>query len=200
MLPDTVVGKQCFVFINARREPLGEVINEIEQGPFTVLIQPANLGIAAKTIHLVLGHGVGKIAVDTAWPVVGRVHPCPRDGLVAVHKVFTLAKGIKKDRHGTHIETVGTDPQKMVQDACNFVEHDPDVLSANRNLHAHELLDGHNISMLVAHHGDIVEPVHVGHGLQKGLGLSKFFRAPMKQPNVRIGALHHLTIELEHKP
>ena len=152
MLPDTVISKQCFVFVNARREPLREVINKVEQRPFAVLIQPANLGITAKTVHLVLGHGIGKIAVNAARPVVGSVHTCPRYGLVAVHKVFTLAEGIKKDGHGTHIEPVSTNPQKMVEDACNFIEHDPDVLGANRNLHAHELFDGHNIGMLVAHH------------------------------------------------
>ena len=87
----------------------------------------------------------------------------------------------------------------MVQDTGDLVEHDADVLCPKWNLDAHELLDGHDVSMLVAHHRHVVEPIHVGHRLQKGFDLRAFLcRDEADQYAGRHVA--PLAIELEHKP
>ena len=53
--------------------------------------------------------------------------------------------------------------------------------------------------MLLIHRRDVVEPVEVRNRLQIGLLLDQLFRAAMQQANVRIDALDHLAVELEHQ-
>src|SRR4029077_3307622 len=54
--------------------------------------------------------------------------------------------------------------------------------------------------MLLIHRRDIIEPVEVRHRLQIGLRLDQLFGSAMEQADMRIHALHHLTVELEHQP
>ena len=90
-------------------------------------------------------------------------------------------------------------PQQVVQDAGDLVEHHPDVLGAQGHLDAGELLDRHHVGVLVRHHRHVVEPVHVGHRLQERLVLGEFFGRAVKQPDVRVGPLDHLAVELQHE-
>jgi hypothetical protein len=60
------------------------------------------------------------------------------------------------------VERVAAQPQQVVQDARDLVEHHADVLRAQRHLDAQQLLDGQAVGVLVAHHRHVVEPVHVG--------------------------------------
>ena len=53
--------------------------------------------------------------------------------------------------------------------------------------------------MLLVHRRDVVEPVEIGQRLQIGLVLDQLLGAAMQQPDMRIDALDHLAVELEHE-
>ena len=54
--------------------------------------------------------------------------------------------------------------------------------------------------MLLVHRRDVVEPVEVADRLQVGLVLDQLLGAAMQQADVRVDALHHLAVELQHQP
>jgi hypothetical protein len=94
---------------------------------------------------------------------------------------------------------VRAQPKQVVQQARDLGEHHADVLRANRNFQAHHLFDGQAIRMLVAHHRDVIQPVHVGQRLEIGLGFGELLGGSVQQADVRIGALDHFAIELQHQ-
>ena len=53
--------------------------------------------------------------------------------------------------------------------------------------------------VLLVHRRDIVEPVEIGDRLQIGLVLDQLLGAAMQEPDMRIDALDHLAVELEHQ-
>src|SRR5262249_14892508 len=53
--------------------------------------------------------------------------------------------------------------------------------------------------MLLAERRYIIEPVEIRHRLQIGLVFDQLFRAAMQKPDMRIDALDHLAVELEHQ-
>jgi hypothetical protein len=95
---------------------------------------------------------------------------------------------------------VRPEPQQVIQDPRDLVEHHPYVLRADRDLDPEQLLDRHHVGVLVGHHRDVVEPVHVRHRLEEGLVLGELLRGAMQEPDVRVRALYHLSVELEHEP
>ena len=147
----------------------------------------------------VLRHRVRQVAIDAARPVVGRVHARARDGLVHVHQVFAFAERVQEHRHRADVERVRAEPQQVVHQPRDLVEHHADVLRAQRHLDVEQLLDREHVAVLVAHHRHVVEPVHVRHRLEIGPGLGELLGRAMQQPDVRIGALHDLAVELEHE-
>ena len=64
---------------------------------------------------------------------------------------------------------------------------------------AEQLLDREHVGVLVAHHRDVVEPVHVADRLVERLGLGELLGAAMQQADVRIGLLDHFAVHLEHQ-
>ena len=97
------------------------------------------------------------------------------------------------------VERMRAQPQQVVQEARDLVEHDADVLRAQRHFQAKQLLDRQHVTVLVAHHRHIVETVHVRHRLQISLLLGQLFGGAMQQADVRIGALDHFAVEFEHQ-
>ena len=55
------------------------------------------------------------------------------------------------------------------------------------------------IGVLLVHRRDVVEPVEIGQRLEIGLVLDQLLGAAMQQPDMRIDALDHLAVELEHE-
>ena len=53
--------------------------------------------------------------------------------------------------------------------------------------------------MLLIHRGDVIEPVEIRDRLQIGLGFDQLLGPAMQQPDVRVHALDHLAIEIEHE-
>lgn len=68
---------------------------------------------------------------------------------------------------------------------------------AQRRLDAQQLLDGHDIGVLVAHHGHVVQAVHVGQRLDEGLVLGQLLGGAVQQADMRVGALDDFAVELE---
>ena len=79
------------------------------------------------------------------------------------------------------------------------IEH-ADELAAFRHGDADQLLDRERIGMLLVHRRDVVEPVEIRERLEIGLVLDQLLGAAMQQPDMRIDALDHLAVELEHEP
>jgi hypothetical protein len=106
LLPDAVVGQQGFVFVDARREVAGEVLEEVQQRALAPFVEALELGALAPRRFLVLRHAVRQVAVDAARAVVRRVHARAADRLVAVHQLFALAEGVQEHRHRAEVERV----------------------------------------------------------------------------------------------
>jgi hypothetical protein len=94
---------------------------------------------------------------------------------------------------------VRAQPHQVVQEARDFVEHDADVLGAHRHGNAEQLFDRQHVGVLVGHHRHVVETVHVRHRLQVGAGFGQLLGAAVQQADVRVGALDHFAVELEHQ-
>ena len=85
----------------------------------------------------------------------------------------------------------------MVQYSRDLSEQGADKLGALRNLNVQQLLDTQREALLVGHHGDVIEPVEVGQGLQVGLVLDQLLGATMEQADVRVGANDLLALQLK---
>src|SRR5690606_22794200 len=70
LLPDAVVGEQRLVLVDGLREAVDEVLDEVEQGSGTRLVELVELLLAAELRRLVLRHAVRQVAVDAAGTVV----------------------------------------------------------------------------------------------------------------------------------
>jgi len=53
--------------------------------------------------------------------------------------------------------------------------------------------------MLLIHRRYIIKPIKIRNRLQIGFMLDQLFRATMQQPDMRVAALHHLTVKLQHQ-
>ena len=135
-----------------------------------------------------------------ARAVVGGVHARPGYRLVAIHQVLAFAKRIQKNRHGADVQRMGTQPQQMIENPRDLIKHDPDVPGTNRHLEAHELFDGQHIDMLIAHHGNVVEAIHVADAVVVGLALCKLLRRAVQQTDMRVRPLYDLTLHFQDQP
>ena len=128
------------------------------------------------------------------------MHACAGGRFVAVHQVFPLAEGIQEHGHGADIKRVRAQPEQVIEDAGDLVEHDPEVLRARRGFNFKQLLDRAHVGVLVAHHGHVIQPVHVADAVVVGLAFGQFLGAPMQQANVRVDAFHDLAVQFQHQP
>ncbi len=199
LLPDAIVREQGLIFIDAGRKAPHEIRDEIQQPARAALVQPVDVLFAAPLRVLILRHDLRQISIHAARTIVGRVHARAGDRLVAIHQIFALAEAIEKHRHGADIEAVRAQPHQMIENARDLVEHHADVLRAQRRLHAQQLFDRHDVGMLVAHHRDVVEPVHVADRLIERLALGELLGAAVQQPDVRVGFLNDLAVHFEHQ-
>ncbi len=199
LLPDAVVGQQGFVLIDQLGEALGEVVDKIQQRALAVLVQFVDGTLVLDLADLVLRHRVRQVAVDATRTEVGGVHACTRHGFVQVEQVLALAEAVDEDVHRAAIQTVRTQPHQVVQDAGDLGEHHADVLRAQRHVDAQQLLDGQAVGMLIGHHRDVVQAVHVGQRLDEGLGFGQLLGGAVQQADVRIGTLDDFAVQLEHQ-
>jgi hypothetical protein len=94
---------------------------------------------------------------------------------------------------------VGEDGHEVVQNARNLTKQGTDELGTLRDLDVQELLDGQGETLLIGHHGDVVETVEVGERLEVGLVLDELLGAAVQQTDMGIGANNLLAIDLENQ-
>lgn len=87
----------------------------------------------------------------------------------------------------------------MVQDAGNFTKQSADVLGSFGNLNVEKLLDSEGEALLVCHHGNVVEAVKVGQGLEIRLVLDELLGTAVQQTDVGVGTDNFFAIELENQ-
>ena len=127
-----------------------------------------------------LGHLLRKVAINAAGPVVGGVHSRTRHGFVAIEQVFALTERIQKHRHRADIQAMRANPHQVIEHPRDFVEQYADVLRPDRYLKAEQLFNRQHIGVLIAHHRDIVEPVHVRQVLNIGTRFGQLFSGTMQ--------------------
>ena len=88
----------------------------------------------------------------------------------------------------------------MVLDAGQLRHHRSDVLGAERDLEAEQLLDREHEAVLHAHRRAVIEPVEVRQRLGVGLVLDQLLGAAVEQADVRVDALDDLAVELHDQP
>jgi hypothetical protein len=108
-------------------------------------------------------------------------------------------EAIQKYGHRADIQSVRAQPQQVIKQTGDFIEHYADILSPQRHLDASQFFDGQHIRVLVAHHRYVVQPVHIGQRLQESLVLGELFGGAVQQSDVRIGALDHLAVQFQHE-
>src|ERR1700733_8286642 len=87
----------------------------------------------------------------------------------------------------------------MRQQAADLAIKHSDELTAPRNRNTEKPLDRQCIRVLLIHRRDIVEPIEKRHVLQVGARLHELFSAAMEKADMRVDALDHLAVELEHE-
>src|SRR5205085_10250565 len=114
--------------------------------------------------------------------------------LIKHHQLFALfeapqRRGERADVHGLrgHIE-------QMRQNTADLVVKNPDKLTAPWHLDPEQPFDRQAKCMLLTHRRDVIEPGEIRYRRQISLVLDQVFRASMKQYEVRIDALDHLTM------
>ena len=116
------------------------------------------------------------------------MHACAGHGFIQIHQLFAVAEGIQNRGHRADVQCVRTDAHQVVQDTRYFGEHGADVFGADGDFQSEQFFHGKAISLLVHHHGNVVQAVHIRQGLQVGFGFSQFFRAAVQQADMRVGA------------
>ena len=127
------------------------------------------------------------------------MHARAGDRLIDVKQVFALAEAIQKDGHRADVQPVRAQPQQVVQQAGDLVEHHANVLCALRHFDAEQLFNRHHVGVLVGHHRHVVEAVHVRHRLQECLVLGEFLGRAMQQSDVRVSAFDDFAVQLQHQ-
>ena len=56
---------------------------------------------------------------------------------------------------------MGSNPHDVVEDPGELSEEHPDVLGPDGDIDVEQLLHGEGVGLLVAHHGDVVQPIEV---------------------------------------
>ena len=182
-------------------EALGEVGDEVEQAALPVLVHPrdrprivdrARPGIAASS-------PAGR----------GRRRPAGNRRRASARPTPPRSTSIRSSRSRNAYRNVVIAPTSSECAPSHSRWLRMRVISSNitrmycartRHVDAGELLDRQAVRVLVAHHRHVVEPVHVRQRLDVRPRLGQLLGRAVQEPDVRVGALDHLAVELEHEP
>ena len=158
-----------------------------------------HLGVGDAEVGDVVDELRRQVGVHAAHAEILGVHAASRGALVEHHQLLAFLKapqrrGERADVHGLrrHVEEVR-------QQAADLAVEHADELGAFRHLEAEQLFGGEAKGMLLVHRRHVVEAVEVADGLQVGLVLDQLFGAAVEEADVRVDALHHLAVELQHE-
>ena len=173
--PDGILGKKPFVGIEVAGEGIDNLLDILFEA----------------------GIDIGRKTADTEV-VAG--HPRAGDLLVQFHDLFALTEGIDEDGHGADIEGVTGNPDQVGLETGQLSQYHPDGLGPLRHLDAKKLFDSQNITEVVAHRGQIVEPVGKRNGLMIGAVLGKLLHTAMQIADMRSNLLDYLAVKFDYKP
>ncbi len=145
-------------------------------------------------------HLIREIPIDAARAVVGGMHPGAGDRLVAVHQIFPFPEAVQEHRHCPDVESVCPQPHQVIENARDLVEHHANVLGPQRWLDAQQFFNRQHIAMFIAHHGHVIEAVHVADALVVGFTFGQFLSRPVQQADMGIRLGDHLPIQFQHQP
>ena len=111
--------------------------------------------------------------------------------------LFSLLKPPQERCRRPHIHNMTRDGQNMIQQSSNLGKHGPNVLCPEGDIDPQQLLDSEGVRLLVAHHGDVVQSVHIRKRLHVGLVLHQFLCAPVQQADVGVAAQNSLDRQTE---
>ena len=180
-------------------ESLGKALDKVQQGSLTLFVALSQFARIADLADGILRHRIRQVTVHTTRTEISCVHARTGHRFGHIEHVFALAERVDEHRRATAVVPVRAEPHQMVGNARQFGKHHPNVLGAQWHLNPKELFDREAEPMLIAQHGAVIKPIHVGQGLHEGLVLSQFFGCAVQQTDVRIGTLDHLTIEFQHQ-
>src|SRR6266446_3693610 len=87
----------------------------------------------------------------------------------------------------------------MREQTSDLAIEDADELPAPGHREAEQLLGCQTERVFLVHRRDVIEPVEVGQRLQVGLVLDQFFGPAVQKTDMRVDALHDLTVELQYQ-
>lgn len=89
---------------------------------------------------------------------------------VSAMMTIQAAMYLKEPKEGgdaTNIKDVSSNPHDVVEDPGELSKEHPDVLGPDGDIDVEQLLHGEGVGLLVAHHGDVVQPIKVRESLPK---------------------------------
>ena len=174
LLEDAVLGEQPF-----------DVVADLEEG----IAECVDVG--DELWRQVLMHAAGA--------EIGGVHAAAARALVEHHQLLALLEAPERRGERADIHRLRRDIEEVGEEAADLAIEHADELAALGHVDAEKPLDREREGMLLVHRRDVIEPVEIGHRLQIGLVLDQLLGAAMQQPDMRIDALDHLAVELEHE-
>ena len=174
LLEDAVVGEQRFEVVADLQERIAERLDVVDQLRRQVLMHAADAE-------------------------VGRMHARARGALVEHHQLLALLEAPQRRGERADVHRLRGDVEDVREQPPDLAIEHADELRAARHLQAEQLLRREAERMLLVHRRDVVEPVEIRDRLQIGLLLDQLLGAAMQQPDMRIDALDHLAVELQHE-
>src|SRR6185437_9943820 len=174
LLEDAVVGQQRIEIVDHLEERIAESPDVVDELRRQVLVH------AART------------------EVVG-VHARAGSALVEHHQLLALLEAPQRRGERADVHRLRRDVQEMREQTADLGIEDADQLRTPGHLDAEQLLHRQAEGVLLVHRRDVIEPVEIRYRLRIGLGLDQLLGAAMQQADMRIDALDHLTVELEHE-
>ena len=174
LLEDAVAGQQVFEIVADLEERIAErpdVVDELRR----------------------------QILVHAADAEIGRVHAAAGRALIEHHELFALLEPPERRREGADVHGLRGHVEKMRQQPPDLAIEHADQLRAPGHREPQQFFGREAEGMLLIHRRDIVEPVEIGDRLQIGLGFDQLLGAAMQQSDMRIDALDHLAVELQHQ-
>ena len=140
-----------------------------------------------------------QVLMHAADAEVGRVHARAGGALVEHHQLLALLEAPQRRGERADVHRLRGDVEDVRQEPPDLAVEHADQLRAARHLEPEQLLHREAERMLLVHRRDVIEPVEIRDRLQIGLLLDQLLGAAMQQPDMRIDALDHLAVQLQHE-
>ena len=174
LLEDAIVGEQALDVVANDEERVAEVPDVVDELRRQILMHAAGAEIIG-------------------------VHAGARGALVEHHQLLALLEAPQRRGERADVHGLGRDIEQMREQPADLAIEYADELRAPGHVDPQQPLRRQAERMLLVHRRHIVEPIEIGQSLQIGLVFDQFLGSAVQQADVRIDALDHLAVELEHE-